>query len=567
MDWDLACPDWWERLKDGRLPVRDDLPLDMALGDRAAAIFGRLRLSDVPGTPTAAEAGGEWFAQTLRANFGSIDPVTRQRYLREQFWLVPKKNAKTTFGALGMVTAVLLNERPRATFLMTAPVQDTANLAYEAAAGAIDLDPVLSKKFHARHHLKTIVHRETKAQLEIMTFDPSVLTGVKVSGGALLDELHECAKKTKASQALRQIRGGMLPFPEAFLWFITTQSDSPPAGVFADELQKARDIRDGKRRGRMLPVLFEFPPAVQESADKQWKNPELWSLLNPNLGRAITLSDMREQFQDALDKNEGELRSWASQHLNIQIGVALMAMSWAGAEFWERCADAELVTLDAVLERSEVAVVGIDGGGLDDLLGLVVLGRCKVTRRWLLWCHAWAHQIVLERRKDIAEALQGFAAAGELTLVGVPGQDVVAVADIVCRVRDAGLLAEKGIGVDAAGIGDIVDELTSEARGFDLEQIVGVSQGWRMTGAIKTAERKLAGGEMLHGGSRLMAWCVGNAKAEPKGNAVAITKQVAGSAKIDPLMALFNAVTLMALNPVATRPVDLGAFFRNPVIA
>lgn len=49
----------------------------------------------------------------------------------------------------------------------------------------------------------------------------------------------------------------------------------------------------------------------------------------------------------------------------------------------------------------------------------------------------------------------------------------------------------------------------------------------------------------------MMAWSVGNAKVEPKGNAIAITKQAAGYAKIDPLMALFNAASLMALNPEA----------------
>jgi phage terminase large subunit-like protein len=59
----------------------------------------------------------------------------------------------------------------------------------------------------------------------------------------------------------------------------------------------------------------------------------------------------------------------------------------------------------------------------------------------------------------------------------------------------------------------------------------------------------LAEGALRHSGSPLMAWAVGNARVEPRGNAIAITKQAAGTAKIDPLMALFNAVALMSLNP------------------
>ena len=51
--------------------------------------------------------------------FGSVDPVTRERMIRELFALVPKKNSKTTDGALLMVTALLLNQRPRAGFVMT----------------------------------------------------------------------------------------------------------------------------------------------------------------------------------------------------------------------------------------------------------------------------------------------------------------------------------------------------------------------------------------------------------------------------------------------------------------
>jgi phage terminase large subunit-like protein len=505
-------------------------------------VFNKLRLADVPGTPTMADAGGDWFREIVRALFGSIDPVTRQRAIRELFLLVPKKNSKTTNGALLMLTALLLNQRPNATLIMTAPVQDVAQLAFDAAAGAVALDEVLSKKLHVREHLKTIVHRETKAELQIMTFDPSVLTGQKPVA-ALIDELHVVAKMSKASSALRQLRGGMLPYPEAFMAFITTQSEEAPAGVFADELQKARDIRDGKREGAMLPVLYEFPRDVQQSRE-QWTDPDRWAMVTPNAGRSVQISRLEEEFEVAKATSEAELRAWASQHLNVEIGVALMSNSWAGAEYWERQGTAGL-TLEALLSRCEVVDIGIDGGGLDDLLGFCVLGRERHTGNWLAWFKAWAHPIVLERRKAEASRFLDFARNGDLVLVEEIGQDVQQVAQLVSQVLASGLLDK--VGVDTFGIGAVVEALVE--IGVEQEQIVGISQGWKMAGAIKTAERRLAEGALHHGDTPLMAWCVGNARVEPKGNAVMITKQAAGFAKIDPLMALFNAVALMSLNP------------------
>ena len=39
-----------------------------------------------------------------------------------------------------------------------------------------------------------------------------------------------------------------------------------------------------------------------------------------------------------------------------------------------------------------------------------------------------------------------------------------------------------------------------------------------------------------------------------KGNAITITKQVSDTAKIDPLMAAFNAVAWMSANPASSQP-------------
>jgi phage terminase large subunit-like protein len=541
--WNLSCPDWEDRLRTGRSLV-PDLPLNMEAAGRAVAVFNKLRLFDVPGTPTMEEAAGEWFRDIVRALFGSYDPVAKMRFIRELFLLVSKKQNKTTGGALLMLTALLLNERPRAPFLLTGPVQKTADDAFAAAEGAIALDNVLHKKLHVRDHLKTIIHRETQAKLEIMTFDPDIVTGKKVCG-ALIDEEHILGKMGKAKKAMVQLRGGMVPFPEAFLAIITTQSDEAPSGVFLEDLTRAREIRDGKRTGRMLPVLYEFPESMQRDPAKPWRDPKNWPMVTPNLGRSIAMDTLIEACGEEERNGEAALRTWASQHLNVQIGVALKHGSWAGAEKWEQNFEAAL-SLQDLIGRSEVATVGIDGGGLDDLLGFAALGREVGTGNWLHWGHAWAHRIVLERRKEIAPMLLDFEAAGELTFVDDDSdQDIEDVADAVEEIEQAGLLDR--VGVDPAGIGAIVDAITDRKIAYD--RIIGIPQGWKMVGAIKTVERKLAARGLRSGSAKLMAWCCGNAKVVPAGNAVLITKQVSGTAKIDPLMALFNAGALMAMNP------------------
>jgi phage terminase large subunit-like protein len=539
---DLSCPDWEARLKDRRSLI-PDLPLNTDAAEKAVRIFNGLRLADVQGTPLVSESGAGWFEDIVRVLFGSLDPTWRERAIRELFLLVPKKNGKTTYGGLLMLTGFLMNQRPSATFIMTAPDHGVADIAYSAVRGAIELNPVLQAKLHIRDHLKTVVHRENKAKLQIMTFDPAALTGQKCAG-VLIDELHVVAKMAKAASAIRQLRGGMLPFPEAFMAFITTQSEEAPSGVFHAELTKARKIRDGKQAGAMLPVLYEFPQEMQ-SDPAQWRDTSNWHMVTPS--PALKIPRLVEEFHTAEATGEGELRAWASQHLNIEVGLALHSDRWAGADFWEK--GAEKVTLEDLLKRSEVVTVGIDGGGLDDMLGLAAIGREIGTGHWLHWAHAWIHPIVLERRKSEAERFRDFQSQGDLTIVDEIGQDIADVADRVKQIEDSGLLDR--VGVDQAGIGAVVDAIVEQ--GIAHDRVVGIPQGWRLTGAIKTVERKLAEGALLHSGSPMMAWCVGNAKVEPRGNAVVITKQAAGTAKIDPLMATFDAVALMAMNPKPRR--------------
>lgn len=550
--WDTSCPDWQERIRAQRtlLPT---LPLVRAEAERAVAIFDRLRLPDVPGKPPMSEAAGDWQRDIVRALFGSYDPHAGVRHIREIFQLVPKKNSKTTAGAAIMLVAVLMARRPRAEFLMVAPTQQVSELAFSQAVGMIEADEVLTAKFHIQEHVKRITYRPTGAFLKIKSFDPKVVTGSKPAG-VLIDELHVIAEAHDADRVLGQLRGGLISQPEGFLLTITTQSERAPAGVFRAELAKARAVRDGKLAAPLLPLIYEFPKGVD------WRDATNWAMVTPNNGRSITVQRLIPDYEQALASGEEELRRWASQHLNVEIGLALVSDRWAGADYWERQGTAGL-TLEEVIRRSEVLVMGIDGGGLDDLLGLAVVGRDAHTHDWLVWTHAWAHPSVMERRKAVAERLRDFQHDGDLTIVSNIGEDTAQVATIAQTVHESGKLDR--IGVDPYGLGSILEGLAE--REIPADRVIGISQGWKLTGAIKTAERKLAEGAMHHGDTALMAWCVGNAKVEPRGNAITITKQAAGAAKIDPLMALFNAVALMAQNPQA-RDGDAQGYFEDPVM-
>ncbi len=541
--WSTALPDWEERILSGRTLV-PDLPLFEDQAAKGLRVFRRLRVPDLVGTPTLAEACGAWFLPLVEALFGSLDPDSKRRMIQEYFLLVPKGNSKTSYGGALMIAALIINERPDAEFHLIAPTIKIAEYAFGQGEGTIKLDPELKKLFQLQHHTRTITHRTTGAKLMIKAADTDVVTGGK-QVGTFIDETHELAKKSRAAQIFVELRGALGKRPDGFLIQATTQSKEPPVGVFKSELQQARDVRDGKLDLPMLPILYELPNRVAK--DNGWRDRKYWPLVNPNFGLSVDETFLATQITKAEREGAGQMALIASQHFNVEIGVGLRTDRWAGAEFWERQADPS-ITIDSLLSDCEVIVPGIDGGGLDDLFGLAMLGRHRITKDWLLWSHAWCHRGVLSRRKSIATVLEDFEKAGELTIVDDELDDMTEIVALVQRVLDAGLLA--AVAIDTEGpYGEFVDALAAIGVTADDKMIVGVRQGIFLMNAIKTAERKLANGTMRHSGSSMMAWCVGNAKIEATATAMRATKQNAGDAKIDPWTAMLDAVSLMTTNP------------------
>jgi phage terminase large subunit-like protein len=523
-------------------------PLFPAEAAAALDVFKSLHVVDVAGSPTFGEAGDDWIFDLVAVIFGAYDHDKGKRLIREFFLCVSKKNGKSTLSAAVMLTALIRNWRHSNELLILAPTIEAAQNSFKPAADMVRADPELDASqsgfLHIQDHVRTITHLKTKAILKVVAADSATVVGKKAAF-VLIDELWEFGAKAKADSMLREATGGLVSRPEGFVISITTQSDAPPTGVFEAKLSYGRKVRDGEVVDKkFLPVIYEFPKAMLKN--KEHLDPDNFYITNPNLGRSVSREWLEDEMRKELAKDASTRNTFLAKHLNVEIAGGLRSDGWAGAELWPRGNEKGL-TLSEVIRRSEVLTVGADGGGLDDLLGIFVLGREKGTGLWLGWAHAFISPEGWDRRKANWTVYETFITDGDLTKVDRLPDDVTAVVDIVKQCLDSGKLAK--VGADPAGLGSIVDGLAKIGVTQENELLVGVRQGVALMGAIKTVERKLADGSFKHGGRRMMAWCAGNAIVQATGTGMRIARDASGYGKVDPLMAGFDAVAEMSLNP------------------
>ncbi len=542
--WSTACLDWADRLKAGRSIIPP--PIFASEAERALAIFKELRVVDLPGRPTFGECSDQWVFDFVAAVFGAYDGDTGQQLIREFYLLISKKNTKSTIAAGIMLTALILCWREEEEHLILAPTVEVAGNSFKPAAAMIRADDELAAMFHVQDHVRTITHRVTRNSLKVVAAEAETVSGKK-SGKVLIDEHWLFGKRAGAEAMFLEALGGQVSRDEGWVIYLTTQSDEAPAGVFKEKLDYFRQVRDGKVQDpRSLGVLYEFPDDLIES--KGYLKPENFHITNPNLGRSVSAQWLQDQIRKLQARTDGAFQQFLAKHLNVQIGLRLMAGRWPGADHWEGARRVE--SLQALIDRSDLITMGIDGGGLDDWLAASVLGRDAQDGCWLHWGRAWVHPVALERRKAEAERWQDFMAQGDLVLVERIGQDIDGVVTVAVQLDDSGLLTQ--VGVDPIGISDIEQALIDAGIDKDTEgrdRIVGIPQGYKLSGTINTVARRLVEGTFAHCGQPVMEWTVGNAKVEARGNAVIVTKQAAGACKIDLLVSLFNAAALMALAP------------------
>lgn len=484
----------------------------------------------------------DWQHDVLWDVYGTVKEDGRRQY-RTAYLEIPKKNGKTELIA-GLSLYHLVCDPPGGKIYCCAADRQQAGLVYDAACAMVDQEPAFGARVTApngqrKKHIevksgyKEIRNNKTGSTLYVLSAEAFTKHGLNPSV-VIFDELHAQPNRdlwdvmTFGASAARE---------EPLLWVITTAGDDPDRCSIGWEVhEQARKVRDGELDD---PTMYVKIYAAPEDADIY--DEATWYAANPSLGHTIQVETVRQEAMQARNSEASEkLFRW----LRLNQWVALKRLSWLPLTLFDQCRS-DRSPADLVGKR---CYCGLDLSSTTDLTALGFVfppqeGLDKyvfMTRQWI------PSDSMAERIRRDKVPYDRWAKAGyiEVTPGAVIDYDL-----IKYQLAAVNLQYEvTAWGNDPWGAEKLRQDLE---RGVEVDgretviELVMIKQNIEhLSPAMKEMERLLGRGEAEFLPNPATRWAFGNVNVVEDGNGNYKPRKVSPSQRIDPIMALLNAMTL-----------------------
>ncbi len=267
---------------------------------------------------------GEWAGQSIslelfqkayiQALYGFIDRDTACRQYRESFFLVGRKNGKSTLLA-GLALYMLTSDgEGGAEVYSTATKYAQARLLFDEAHNMIKQSPALSKHFRKRKN--DLYYAPAMAKFQPLARNSDTLDGLNASF-VIMDELHG-VKDRNLYEVMRQSMAARL---QPLLIMITTAGTVREC-IFDEMYSYAAQVADGAVEDEhFLPVMYELDSRAE------WTDPAAWIKANPALGTIKKLDDLAQKVERA-KQNSNELSGVLCKEFNVRETVKTAWLSF-----------------------------------------------------------------------------------------------------------------------------------------------------------------------------------------------------------------------------------------------
>lgn len=239
---------------------------------------------------------GEWAGQPVRlelfqkafisALFGFVDSETGLRKYREAFFMVARKNGKSTMLAGIALYMMLADGEAGAEIYSVATKRDQAKIIFDEVCHMVSQSPYLRK--HIRKRKSDLYFSAAMSKMQALGKNSDTLDGLN-SSCVIIDELHGIKDRNlyevmKQSQSARR---------QPLLVMITTAGTVREC-IFDDTYEYACKVVDGVINDpTFLPIIYEL------DAKAEWTDPAAWFKANPGLGRIKKLEDLVAKVERA----------------------------------------------------------------------------------------------------------------------------------------------------------------------------------------------------------------------------------------------------------------------------
>jgi phage terminase large subunit-like protein len=483
-----------------------------------------------------------WQCWVLTVLFGWVHQNGRRRF-RSGMVLVPRKNAKSTLGAVIALYMLTADGESGAECYSAATSRDQAKVVAEIAWEMARRSPAFREYFGVKLGSKTSLGLSVPAngsKFMPLSADAHSLDGLNVFF-AIVDELH--AHRTRAVwDVLDTATGARL---QPLLLAITT-AGVDVGGICHEKLQYLQKVLDGVVVDE---TWFGINYTIDQGEDAQIADERVQRKANPNYGVSVQPDDLQRKIVEA-QQSQAALNNILTKHFDVWIRTE---SAWMSSTLWQTCA-IEGLTLEAL--KAYPCWIGVDLAEVRDIAALIALFKLGPDR-YASFGRFYLPKVTVDR-SPIAQ-LKGWVRSGAIIETegdqadfGRIESDIVAWCDQL-QVQEVDF--DRAL---AAHMQQNLKEKLEPKMGRDAVDrfVVTVPQTVEtMDPAMKMTERLVLAKHLQHDGNPAMGWMISNVVVERNQKDEIYPRKAGGkdsANKIDGPVAMFTALSRAMKTPDPT---------------
>jgi phage terminase large subunit-like protein len=483
-----------------------------------------------------------WQVFILTSIFGWLNVETGKRRFRVADLFVPRKNAKSTIGAVIGLYMLAADGEFGAEVYSGATTEDQAMKIFGPARAMARTDTGLRPTFCDRWGVTVNVSNLSVAQTN-SKFEPII--GNPGDGGspscALVDEYHE----HKKADLFNTMKTGMGARSQPLLLVLTTAGSDISGPCYGHQIELQKVLEGVRQDERRFGIIY----GIDRKMD--WTSERALVMANPNFGVSVVVETLRSDQQDAI-ANPQKQNVFKTKHLNEWVAAA---SPWLNLHKLQLAGDAELDINDFAGETC--------WDGLDLASKIDIASRVKLFRRQIegqSHYYAFSKNYVPQSAVDAPENThyQGWVLQGHLTAtVG----NMISLKQIEEElVNDAEKFVVSEVALDAWGAREMAPSLMEQ--GFT---VIDVPMHVRnLSEPMKEIQALIEDGRFHHDDNPAFVWMLSNVDVYPDRNANIFPRKQRTETKIDAAVALILAMGRAMLN--TEHGFSLDEFLANPII-